>query len=60
LPTLPLEDALQLVHLYGERGSPKMSQPLDGGSFDTSADTPSLRDGANVTRSMAARAESDD
>jgi hypothetical protein len=23
LPTLPLEDALQLVHLYAERGSPK-------------------------------------
>jgi len=23
LPNLPLEDALQLVHLYGERGSPK-------------------------------------
>ena len=23
LPQLPLEDALQLVHLYGERGSPK-------------------------------------
>jgi hypothetical protein len=23
LPTLPLEDALQLVELYAERGSPK-------------------------------------
>ena len=23
LPTLPLEDALRLVHLYAERGSPK-------------------------------------
>jgi hypothetical protein len=23
LPTLPREDALQLVHLYAERGSPK-------------------------------------
>ena len=23
LPDLPLEDALQLVHLYAERGSPK-------------------------------------
>jgi hypothetical protein len=23
LPSLPLEDALQLVHLYAERGSPK-------------------------------------
>lgn len=23
MPNLPLEDALQLVHLYAERGSPK-------------------------------------
>ena len=23
LPNLPLEDALQLIHLYAERGSPK-------------------------------------
>jgi hypothetical protein len=26
LPNLPLEDALQLVHLYAERGSPKFEQ----------------------------------
>jgi len=26
LPNLPLEDALQLVHLYAERGSPKYEQ----------------------------------
>jgi len=26
LPNLPLEDALQLVHLYAERGSPKFER----------------------------------
>jgi len=26
LPNLPLEDALQLVHLYAERGSPKFEK----------------------------------
>jgi hypothetical protein len=26
LPTLPLEDALQLVHLYAERDSPKFER----------------------------------
>ena len=26
LPDLPLEDALQLVHLYAERGSPKFEK----------------------------------
>jgi hypothetical protein len=26
LPELPLEDALQLVHLYAERGSPKYEE----------------------------------
>jgi hypothetical protein len=25
---LPLEDALQLVHPYGERGSPKLAEHL--------------------------------
>ena len=28
LPNLPLEDALQLVHLYAERGSPSTRRPL--------------------------------
>jgi hypothetical protein len=54
LPNLPLEDALQLVHLYAERGSPKF-QPaarrwlvryLNEG-------TPSMRDAAKVTASLA-------
>ena len=35
LPNLPLEDALQLVHLYFERGSRKLSRPRGGGSCAT-------------------------
>lgn len=27
LPNLPLEDALQLVHVYADRGSPKYERP---------------------------------
>ena len=30
LPNLPLEDLLQLVHLYAERGSPKYEKAADG------------------------------
>jgi hypothetical protein len=58
LPNLPLEDALQLVHLYAERGSPK---------FDPAArrwlvrylteGTPSMRDVAKVTASLAKQAD---
>ena len=53
LPNLPLEDALQLVHLYFERGSPKAEPAarrwlvrylIEG--------TPSLRDVAKVTASL--------
>lgn len=54
LPTVPLEDALQLVHLYFERGSPKaepaarrwLVRYLTEGS-------PGLRDVATVTASLA-------
>jgi hypothetical protein len=54
LSTLPLEDALQLVHLYFERGSPKaepaarrwLVRYLTEGS-------PGLRDVAAVTASLA-------
>ena len=54
LPNLPLEDALQLVHLYFEQGSPKaelaarrrLVRCLNEG-------TPSLRDVAMVTASLA-------
>ena len=36
LPNLPLEDALQLVHLYFERGSPKARAGGEArGSFAT-------------------------
>ena len=53
---LPLEDALQLVHLYFERGSPKaepaalrwLERYLAEGS-------PSLRDIAKVAASLAER-----
>jgi hypothetical protein len=31
LPSLPLEDALQLVHLYAERGSAKFEPGGSGG-----------------------------
>jgi hypothetical protein len=56
LPNLPLEDALQLVQLYFERGSPKaepaarrwLVRYLTEGS-------PGLRDVARVTASLAQR-----
>jgi hypothetical protein len=32
LSSLPLEDALQIVHLYFERGSPRLSLRRGGGS----------------------------
>jgi hypothetical protein len=54
LPNLPLEDALQLVHLYAERGSPKferaamrwLARYLDEGS-------PTLENFAKVVSSIA-------
>jgi hypothetical protein len=54
LPSLSLEDALQLVHLYADRGSPKyepaarrwLVRYLTEGS-------PSIRDVAKVTASLA-------
>ena len=54
LPNLPLEDALQLVHFYFERGSPKaepasrrwLMRYLREGS-------PGLRDVARVTAHLA-------
>ena len=58
LPNLPLEDALQLVHLYFERGSPKaeraamkwLARYLDESS-------PSLAHFAKVTQELAGRLE---
>jgi len=37
LPNVPLEDALQLVYLYADRGSPKFEPQRGGGWFATSA-----------------------
>jgi hypothetical protein len=56
LPNLPLEDALRLVHLYAERGSPKFEKaamrwleryPAEG--------SPRLQHFAEITASLAAR-----
>jgi hypothetical protein len=56
LPNLPVEDALQLVHLYAERGSPKFERAAmrwleryltEGG--------PRLQHFAEITTSLAQR-----
>jgi hypothetical protein len=54
LPNLPLEDALQLVHLYGERGSPRFEPAARRWLVRYFTEgTPSLRDVAKVTASLA-------
>ena len=54
LPNLPLEDALQLVKLYAERGSPKYEKAaLRWLERYLSEDSPSLRDVAKVTATLA-------
>jgi hypothetical protein len=56
LPNLPLEDALQLVHLYGERGSPKYERAAMrwlGRYLDESS--PTLETFAKVARGLAER-----
>ena len=53
LPNLPLEDALQLVHLYFERGSPKAEPAARRWLVRyLSEGTPGLRDIARVTASL--------
>jgi hypothetical protein len=56
LPELPLEDALQLVHLYAERGSPKYEKAalrwLQRYLIESS---PRLRRFAEVTAELAKR-----
>ncbi len=56
LPNLPLEDALQLVHLYAERGSPKYERAamrwLERYLAESS---PRLQHFAEVTASLARR-----
>ncbi len=54
LPNLPLEDALQLVHLYIERGSPKAEPAARRWLVRyLSEGTPRLCDVAKVTASLA-------
>jgi hypothetical protein len=54
LPNLPLEDALQLVHLYAERGSPKFEPAARRWLVRyLSEGTPELEDVAKVTASLA-------
>ena len=56
LANLPLEAALQLMHLYFERGSPKAGPAARRWlARYLSEGTPSLRDVARVTASLAER-----
>jgi hypothetical protein len=56
LPKLPLEDALQLVHLYAERGSPKYEKAaLRWLSRYLDEHSPTLHQFASVARDLAAR-----
>ena len=54
LPELPLGDALQLVHLYAERRSPKFESAARRWLVRYLTEgTPSMRDVAKVTASLA-------
>ena len=54
LPHLPLEDALQLVHLYFERGSPKAEPAARRWLVRyLSEGAPSLRNVAEITATLA-------
>jgi hypothetical protein len=56
LPNLPLQDALQLVHLYAERGSPKFEPAARRWLVRYLTEgTPSLRDIAKVATTLANR-----
>jgi len=56
LPKLSLEDALQLVHLYAERGSPKYEKAaLRWLSRYLDEHSPTLHQFASVARDLAAR-----
>ena len=56
LPNLPLEDALQLVHLYAERGSPKFERAaLRWLERYLTEGTPRLQYFAEITTSLAKR-----
>jgi hypothetical protein len=54
LPDLPLDDALQRVHLYAERGSPKYEKAaLRWLDRYLSEDSPRLKHFAEITASLA-------
>ena len=56
LPNLPLADALQLVKLYAERGSPKYEKPaLRWLERYLTEDSPRLLHFAEITASLAKR-----
>jgi hypothetical protein len=56
LPNLPLEDALQLVHLYAERGSPKYEKAaMRWLERYLSEGTPRLQHFAEIVSSLASR-----
>jgi hypothetical protein len=56
LPNLPLEDALQLVCLYAERGSPKFEPAARRWLVRYLTDgTPGIEDVAKVAASLAKR-----
>ena len=56
LPDLPLEDALQLVHLYAERGSPKYERAaMRWLERYLTEGTPRLHHFAEVVASLAGR-----
>jgi hypothetical protein len=58
LPNLPLEDALQLVHLYAEKGSPKFEPAARRWLVRYLTEgTPSLGDVAKITGRLATRSE---
>jgi hypothetical protein len=58
LPNVPLEDALQLVHLYAERGSPKFEPAARRWLVRyLSEGTPGLQDVAKVAASLAKRVD---
>jgi hypothetical protein len=56
LPNLALEDALQLVHLYAERGSPKFERAaMRWLARYAEESSPSLGQFAKVTQELAGR-----
>jgi hypothetical protein len=58
LPTLRLEDALQVVHLYAERGSPKYEKAaMRGLERNLMESQPRLQHVAEIVASLAERAD---